>query len=193
MLVGLDREGFSKWAKKLEAELKRDLRLINVSSDIQENGNAVLINTDRVIAGRLGVTMQSLNDTLYDAFGQRQVSTIYGQSNQYRVVLEVEPRFQTDIAALGSIYVPGNSIINRSGNSCQGLLQRRRRRYGFVDNCGSSNRAGARGAGSPLIFRDNRPDHCPAIGQSCAAISFGDHQLRRSARCFAGCRRAGRD
>ncbi len=121
VLVGLDRAGFSEWAKKLEAELKTDPRLTNVSSDLQENGNAVLINTDRIIAGRLGVTMQSLNDTLYDAFGQRQVSTIYGQSNQYRVVLEVEPRFQTDIAALGSIYVPGTSINQSSaGNSVSG-------------------------------------------------------------------------
>ena len=122
VLVGLDREGFSSWAKKLEAELKRDLRLIHVSSDIQEDGNAVMIKTDRVIAGRLGVTMQALNDTLYDAFGQRQVSTIYGQSNQYRVILEVDPKFQTDLAALGSIYVPGNAISNSTtGNSFSGL------------------------------------------------------------------------
>ena len=122
VLVGLDRDGFSSWAKKLEAELKRDLRLIHVSSDIQEDGNAVMINTDRVIAGRLGVTMQALNDTLYDAFGQRQVSTIYGQSNQYRVILEVDPKFQTDLAALGSIYVPGNAISNSTtGNSVTGL------------------------------------------------------------------------
>ncbi len=122
ILVGLDRAGFSAWANKLEAELKRDKRLINVSSDLQEDGNAVMINTDRVIAGRLGVTMQSLNDTLYDAFGQRQVSTIYGQSNQYRVILEVDPKFQTDLTALGSIYVPGNAISNSTtGNSFSGL------------------------------------------------------------------------
>jgi multidrug efflux pump len=122
VLVGLDRAGFSDWAKKLEAELKRDNRLSHVSSDIQEDGNAVMITTDRVIAGRLGVTMQAMNDTLYDAFGQRQVSTIYGQSNQYRVVLEVDPKYQRDIAALGSIYVPGNAISNStSGNSTTGL------------------------------------------------------------------------
>ena len=122
VLVGLDRAGFSDWAKKLTAELEQDSRLSHVSSDIQEDGNAVMIWTDRVIAGRLGVTMQALNDTLYDAFGQRQVSTIYGQSNQYRVVLEVDPKYQTDIAALGSIYVPGNAISNStSGNATTGL------------------------------------------------------------------------
>jgi multidrug efflux pump len=122
VLVGLDRTGFSDWAKKLEAELKQDSRLAHVTSDIQEDGNAIMIKTDRVIAGRLGVTMQALNDTLYDAFGQRQVSTIYGQSNQYRVVLEVDPKFQTDLGALGSIFVPGNAISNSSsGNSTTGL------------------------------------------------------------------------
>ncbi|MGP0039731.1 MAG: efflux RND transporter permease subunit [Rhodomicrobium sp.] len=122
VLVGLDRQGFSDWAKKLTAELKQDTRLSHVSSDIQEDGNAVMIKTDRVIAGRLGVTMQALNDTLYDAFGQRQVSTIYGQSNQYRVVLEVDPKYQTDIETLGRIYVPGNAISNStSGNSTTGL------------------------------------------------------------------------
>jgi multidrug efflux pump len=122
VLVGLDREGFSGWAKKLTAELKQDNRLSHVSSDIQEDGHAVMINIDRVIAGRLGVTMQALNDTLYDAFGQRQVSTIYGQSNQYRVVLEVDPKYQKDIAALGSIYVPGNAISSSTGgNATTGL------------------------------------------------------------------------
>ncbi len=122
VLVGLDRAGFSGWAKKLEGELKGDRRLVHVSSDLQEDGSAVMIKTDRVIAGRLGVTMQALNDTLYDAFGQRQVSTIYGQSNQYRVILEVDPKFQKDLAALGSIYVPGNAISNSTtGNSTTGL------------------------------------------------------------------------
>ncbi len=122
VLVGLDREGFSGWAKKLERELKQDSRLAHVSSDVQEDGNAVMIYADRVIAGRLGVTMQALNDTLYDAFGQRQVSTIYGQSNQYRVILEVDPKYQRDLRALGSIYVPGNAISNStSGNSTTGL------------------------------------------------------------------------
>ena len=122
VLVGLDRKGFSDWARKLEAELRRDGRLSHVSSDIQEDGNAVTIAADRVIAGRLGVTMQALNDTLYDAFGQRQVSTIYGQSNQYRVVLQVDPKYQVGIAALGSLYVPGNAISNAtSGNSTTGL------------------------------------------------------------------------
>ncbi len=85
----------------------------------------MLIKVDRVTAGRLGVSMQDVNNTLYDAFGQRQISTIYGQSNQYRVVLEADPRYQTDPAALGSIYVPASSAANSaavaSGTGVQGI------------------------------------------------------------------------
>jgi multidrug efflux pump len=117
VLVGLDREAFSNWARKLETELKKDPRVIHVSSDLADNGPGLSIDVDRLIAGRLGVTMQSINDTLYDAFGQRQISTIYGQSNQYRVVLEAEPKYQTDPAALGSIYVPGTSLGSATAGS----------------------------------------------------------------------------
>ena len=66
-----------------------------------------LIRVDREMAGRLGVSMQAINDALNDAFGQRQISTIYAQSNQYRVILEALPRYQSDPAALGRVYVPG--------------------------------------------------------------------------------------
>ena len=62
--------------------------LRDVSSEAQEGGLRAFINVDREKAGRLGMSMQSVNDTLNDAFGQRQISTIYGQANQYRVILE---------------------------------------------------------------------------------------------------------
>jgi multidrug efflux pump len=62
---------------------------------------------DRELAARLGVGMQVINDTLNDAYGQRQISTIYGQSNQYRVILEAAPRFQLDPNSLTKLYVPG--------------------------------------------------------------------------------------
>jgi multidrug efflux pump len=69
----------------------------------------VQVNVDREQAGRLGVSMQSVTDTLNDAFGQRQISTIYGQANQYRVILEAQPRYQQDPASLGKLYVTGAS------------------------------------------------------------------------------------
>jgi multidrug efflux pump len=72
---------------------------------------------DRARAARLGVTMQAINDTLYDAFGQRQISTIYGQSNQYRVVLEVDPAQAGDPAVIGMLRVPGTASTDGSGSS----------------------------------------------------------------------------
>ena len=125
VLVGTDPEMFSTWANRLLAEVKKDPRLTGVSSDLQQNGTSLAVSVDRMTAGRLGVAMADINNTLYDAFGQRQVSTIYGQSNQYRVVLEADPRYQTDPAALGSIYVPASSASNAvsasAGTTVQGI------------------------------------------------------------------------
>src|SRR5229473_185538 len=76
------------------------------TSDQQTGGLSADVLVDRDKAGRLGVLPQTIDDTLYDAFGQRQVSTIYTQQNQYHVVLEVAPEFQLDPADLGRLYVP---------------------------------------------------------------------------------------
>src|SRR5262249_57031550 len=78
-------------------------------SEAQEGGPRVQVDVDREQAGRLGVSMQSITDTLNDAFGQRQISTIYGQANQYRVILEAQPRYQQDPNALNKLYVTGAS------------------------------------------------------------------------------------
>ncbi len=67
------------------------------------------IRIDREKAGRLGISMQVINDTLNDAFGQRQISTIYAQANQYRVVLEALPHYQRDPASLEKLYVPSTN------------------------------------------------------------------------------------
>ena len=86
-----------------------DPRLRDVASEAQEGGLRMLVEVDREKAGRLGVSMQAVNDTLNDAFGQRQISTIYGQANQYRVILEAQPRYQRDPNALSKLYVTGAS------------------------------------------------------------------------------------
>jgi multidrug efflux pump len=97
-----------EWSDKLTAQLRRDARLRDVASEAQEGGLRMHIEIDREKAGRLGVSMQAVNDTLNDAFGQRQVSTIYGQANQYRVILEAHPRYQQDPATLSKLYVTGS-------------------------------------------------------------------------------------
>jgi multidrug efflux pump len=87
--------------------MRKDARLLDVASEAQEGGLRMQVEVDRATAGRLGVSMQAVNDTLNDAFGQRQISTIYSQANQYRVILEAQPRYQQDPSALSRLYVTG--------------------------------------------------------------------------------------
>lgn len=84
-------------------------KLRDVASDQQNNGLEVNLVVDRDTASRLGILPQAIDDTLYDAFGQRQVSTIFTQLNQYHVVLEVDPQFQQDPDSLKDVYVKSNS------------------------------------------------------------------------------------
>ncbi len=107
-LVGADTAEVLDWADKLTRRLRGEPALREVASEAQEGGPRVLVNVDREQAGRLGVSMQSITDTLNDAFGQRQISTIYGQANQYRVILEAQPRYLQDPNSLGKLYVTGS-------------------------------------------------------------------------------------
>ena len=96
------------------AQLRRDARLRDVASEAQEGGLRICVNVDREKAGRLGVSMQAVNDTLYDAFGQRQISTIYGQANQYRVVLEADAALPATIrrAIAARCTCPGSRSVD---------------------------------------------------------------------------------
>ena len=111
-LVGTDSAEVVEWADRLTRKLRGDPVLREVASEAQEGGPRVLVDVDREQAGRLGVSMQSITDTLNDAFGQRQVSTIYGQANQYRVILEAQPRYLQDPTSLGKLYVTGATTSN---------------------------------------------------------------------------------
>ena len=103
---GPDAKELNSWAPKLVEKLKTLPDLRDVATDQQNEGLGLRLNLDRDSAARLGVTPQMIDDTLYDAFGQRQVSTIFTQSNQYHVVLEARPEWQLDESALRNIYVP---------------------------------------------------------------------------------------
>jgi multidrug efflux pump len=106
MLGSPDAQALATWVPKLVARLKQLPQLTDVASDLQNNGLQAYVNIDRDAAGRLGVTVAAVDNALYDAFGQRLISTIFTQSNQYRVVLEVAPRFQAGPGALDGLYVP---------------------------------------------------------------------------------------
>jgi len=94
-----------KWAPILLQELRKVSIVTDVNSDQQNSGLQASLDYDRATAQRLGITPQDIDSTLYDAFGQRQVSTIYKQLNQYHVVMEVEPRFWQSPEGLKEIYL----------------------------------------------------------------------------------------
>jgi multidrug efflux pump len=100
---------FQTWVPKLVDRLKQIPDITDVASDLQQNGLAADITIDRATAARFGITPATVDSALYDAFGQRIVSTIFTQSNQYRVILEVDPALQHTVASLGSIYLPSST------------------------------------------------------------------------------------
>jgi hydrophobe/amphiphile efflux-1 (HAE1) family protein len=104
-LQDADRAELAEWATKLLARLRTEPELADVASDQQQNGLQVSVTVDREKASRLNILPQAIDDTLYDAFGQRQVATIFTQLNQYRVILEVDPQFQQTPASLDKVYV----------------------------------------------------------------------------------------
>jgi multidrug efflux pump len=104
-LEDADAAELARWAPRLLAALRARPELRDVGSEQQDEGLQAQIAIDRVTASRLGITPAHIDDTLYDAFGQRQVSTIFTQLNQYRVVLEVAPSFQDHPSDLDDVYV----------------------------------------------------------------------------------------
>ncbi len=101
------------WVPKIVERLHSVPELLDVASDTQDHGVQAYVDIDRSSAGRLGITPAAIDNALYNAFGQRLISTIFTQSNLYRVVLEVKPGFQQGIAAMDSIYVvsPGGNQV----------------------------------------------------------------------------------
>ncbi|OLB73029.1 MAG: acriflavine resistance protein B [Alphaproteobacteria bacterium 13_2_20CM_2_64_7] len=109
-LTGTDANEVADWATRLMQQLQKSEVLRDIASEAQDNGLGMDLQIDRETAGRLGVSMQTVVDTLSDAFGQRQISTIYGQANQYRVILEAKPEYQNDPTSLAKLYVPASGV-----------------------------------------------------------------------------------
>jgi multidrug efflux pump len=105
-LQGSNPDEINQWAGKLVAKLNATPAVRNVSADVQGEGLAAVIAIDRPTAARLGITAETVDEALYDAFGQRIVSTIFTDTNQYRVILEADRSYLQDPTALGQIYVP---------------------------------------------------------------------------------------
>jgi multidrug efflux pump len=109
VLTDADAEELAQWAPRLLEALRARPELRDVASDQRNEGLRLAVRVDRDRAARLGISMQAVVNALYDAYGQRQISTIYGQSNQYRVVLEASDRIRTDASAIGQLRITGAS------------------------------------------------------------------------------------
>ncbi|MDD5325302.1 MAG: efflux RND transporter permease subunit [Polaromonas sp.] len=96
----------SQWATRLAEQMKVEPALIDVDTDQQENGVETMVKVDKQSAARLGLSSRDVDNALYDAFGQRQVATVYSEINQYHVIMEVAPRYIRSPESLKDIYVP---------------------------------------------------------------------------------------
>ena len=97
------------WASRLAEEMKQQAALTDIDTDLEENGVQTFVTVDKDSAARLGISARDVDNALYNAFGQRQVSTIYADLNQYRVIMELAPRYIQSPLALKDIYVPAKA------------------------------------------------------------------------------------
>jgi multidrug efflux pump len=127
-LQGDDIDDLRTWAPKIAQALEHVPELTDVSSDQQDKGLEIDLAIDRATASRLGLKMSQINNTLYDAFGQRQVSTIYNPLNQYHVIMEVAPRYWQSPDTLRDIYIStsgGAASGTQSTNALTGTVAAR--------------------------------------------------------------------
>jgi multidrug efflux pump len=153
-------EDLNTWVPKLVDRLNQRKELADVASDLQSQGLQAYLEIDRDTAGRLGITPAAIDQILYDAFGQRLISTIYTESNQYRVVLEVQPELQTGPSALDKIYIPGLSNANSVAQTSQGST-------GSAGNSNASSFGGTPQGATPGVTQ----------GLTAAAVSSGQLPL----------------
>ena len=109
VLQDLDADELRLWSGRLVERLRQSPYLADVASDQQDEGLRMAITIDRAAAARMGVTMNAIDQTLYDAFGQRQIATVYSPLTQYHVILEIDPRYRDDPDVLSKIYVTVSS------------------------------------------------------------------------------------
>jgi multidrug efflux pump len=110
-----NQDELNEWTNKFVAKLKKLPELADVATDQQTGARAVSLMIDRVTASRLGIAPTTIDNTLYDAFGQRQISTMYTQLNQYHVILEAMPQFQKDPNQLDKLYIQSGASNGTSG------------------------------------------------------------------------------
>ncbi len=114
VLENANLDELNTWVPKLVSRLQNVPEITDLASDLEQSGLSANITIDRKTAARFGVTPATVDNALYDAFGQRIASTIFTQSNQYRVILEATPNLQHSLDSIGSIYVPSSAVSTSS-------------------------------------------------------------------------------
>jgi multidrug efflux pump len=110
-----DTDELNEWTGKFVAQLKKMPQLEDVATDQQTGAKAIQMVIDRVTASRLGIAPTTIDNTLYDAYGQREISTLYTQLNQYHVILETAPQWQMNPSNLGDLYIQSSASSNATG------------------------------------------------------------------------------
>ncbi len=105
-LENQDLATLQSWTPTVLARLAKVPEIVDVASDLQSNGRSVTVDIDRATAARFGVTPATIDNALYDAYGQRIISTVFTQSNQYRVILDIDPAMTHSLSSLNSVYLP---------------------------------------------------------------------------------------
>ncbi|WP_257835161.1 efflux RND transporter permease subunit [Burkholderia glumae] len=138
-----------RWGPKLTEALQRSPKLADVNSDLQQGGLEAMVTIDRATAARLGIQPAQIDNTLYDAFGQRQVSTIYNPLNQYHVVMEVAPKYWQDPQMLKQVYV------STSGGAAKGSQTTNAAAGTFVAASAGTGAAGTSATSAAAIASDS--------------------------------------
>jgi multidrug efflux pump len=110
-----DINELNSWTAKFVGQLKKLKSIEDVATDQQTGAQAIAVNIDRVTASRLGIAPATVDNTLYDAYGQRQVNTLYTQLNQYHVIMEAQPEWQQDPGKLSALYLQANASSGATG------------------------------------------------------------------------------
>jgi multidrug efflux pump len=110
-----DIDELNTWTAKFVDELKKLPSLEDIATDQQTGAQAIAVNIDRVTASRLGIAPATIDNTLYDAYGQRQINTLYTQLNQYHVIMETQPKWQQDPGNLSSLYLQSSASSSATG------------------------------------------------------------------------------
>ena len=112
-----DANELNTWTSRFISQIDKLSSVEDVATDQQTGGQAVDVNIDRVTASRLGIAPATIDNTLYDAYGQRQINTLYTQLNQYHVILEAQPQWQLNPKKLGDLYIQSNTSSGAAGGS----------------------------------------------------------------------------